>query len=163
MSICRAGSHYAIEEPASEQSQGGHGEPSADPSALGPYADWLNEEKFKERKEFLKFILTLAVSVLAFTVSFRKDVIGSEAGTPVPLLLKAFWLLLLASIVLAMIYYFLEYRYIFYLRLGRAQVMPPWNHYAGKVERLVYSAVVYLTPIAFIAGLILLTSYVVGS
>jgi hypothetical protein len=163
MSICKSGSHYALEESAPNQSQGSHGEPSADPSALGPYADWLNEEKFRERKELLKFILTLAVSVLAFTVSFRKDVIGGDAGTSVPVPLKAFWLLLLASVALAMIYYFLEYRYIFYLRLRRAQVMPPWNHYAGRVERLAYSAVVYLTPIAFISSLILLTSYVVGS
>lgn len=163
MSICQSGSHYVLEESAPDQSQRRRGEPSADPSAQEAYVDWLNEEKFRERKEFLKFILTLAVSVLAFTVSFRKDIIGVDAGTAVPLLLKAFWLVLLASVALAMIYYFLEYRYIFYLRLKRAQVMPPWNHYAGKVERLTYSSVVYLTPIAFISSLILLTSYVVGS
>jgi len=146
-STCEAGSHIHIPTESSND------------SSLRTYVDWLNEQKFSERKELIKFLFTIASAILTFTIAFRKDIIGT--GQPANInLLQASWLLLLSSIIFALIYYFLEYRMIFYIRARKLNISIPWTHHAGFLETAIYNMSVYLTPLSFIASLILLTYFV---
>jgi hypothetical protein len=144
---CRAGSHAELQP-----------QPSAD-STLSNYVDWLNEQKFSDRKELIKFLFTIASAVLTFTIAFRKDIVG--AGEPSKVyLLQASWLMLLASIIFALVYYILEYRWISYNRARKVVQRIPWTHYAGLPEEIIFNLSVYLTPLSFIVGLVLLTWFV---
>ena len=130
-----------------------------DPKNVRTYVDWLNEEKFKERKAFISFITTLATSVLAFTVSFRRDVIGTNFHAIG--LLKAFWILLLVCVSAAVVYHLLEIRYVFYERVRKVTTEVPFTHYAGIVERRCLVGVVFVTPISFVLALLCLTLFVI--
>lgn len=123
------------------------------------YVDWLNEEKFEERKKLLAYLGTVATALLSFTVAFRKDVAGSE---PVEIeLLQAHWILLLSSVLLAIVYHWLEVRFISACRARKVRRDLPCWHDFGLLERWLHTVVVFATPITFIAGLSLLTWFVV--
>jgi multisubunit Na+/H+ antiporter MnhB subunit len=129
-----------------------------DPRDLKGYVNWLNEEKFKERKGILTFLTTISTALLAFTISFRKDVAGDSPHHIE--YLKAHWLLLLIAIALSVAYYFLEVRYMFYQRVSKVTNQVPCTHYAGKVERCIFVFAVYTTPATFLAAIATLTIFV---
>jgi len=154
--------HEATPDTDVECRSGSHTEPqpqSSKDSTVSNYVDWLNEQKFSERKELIKFLFTIASAILTFTIAFRKDIIG--VGEPAKVyLLQASWLMLLSSIILSLIYYFLEYRMMFYIRVRKVTKNIPWTHHAGLPETIAYNLSVYLTPLTFIGSLVLLTYFV---
>ena len=149
MSVCFSGSHYELKNRNTDKSDD-----------LENYIDWLNEEKYKDRKEFIKQILTFGIAILTFTITFRKDIIGSGAPNQVSLLITS-WISILTSIAGALAYYFLEYRYIFYLRIKKITSHIPKSHYLGKLEYIVYTILVYITPLSFVVGIVLLSVFVI--
>lgn len=151
-SQCFAGSHDKI-PPANKLSDTNN-------SKLERYVDWLNEEKFKERKDLIKLLMTLATAILTFTVGFRKDIIGSDPPNHIEYL-HLFWYFQLATIILSFLYYILEYRTIFFLRLKKVTDKISWTHRAGKLEEMVYTIVVWITPFIFLFSLVFITLFVV--
>lgn len=131
---------------------------SPNPSDLDHYGDWLNEEIFKERKGILSLLITISTALLGFTISFRKDVAGLN---PQHLeFLKAHWLLLLITILLSVIYYYLEVRFILYQKKRKIDDNVSWTHYAGRMEGCILALVVYTTPATFLAAVASLTIFV---
>ncbi|MGD2085603.1 MAG: hypothetical protein PVH61_05390 [Candidatus Aminicenantes bacterium] len=146
MNECFSGSHFEINNKEENKD-------------LEKYVDWLNDEKYNERKNLIKFLVTLGSAILTFTVSFRKDIIGATPPEKI-WLLQGFWITLLLSIISAFIYYFLEYRYMFYIRVKKVTENIPKSHYCGKIERMFHTIFVYLTPITFLVSLLFLTIFI---
>ena len=124
------------------------------------YEAWVHEERTKDRKEMIKFLITISSAILTFTITFRKDIVGDVIVSNI-ILLQITWILLLISTILGIIYYILEYRYSSLKRFSRVRSEIPTAIEMKIIEKKIYNYVAYITPYSFILSLLFLTAFVI--